>query len=90
MQLKGNTTAEQASQERSTTEQLTAATEGNLMRIAGRQLTPSQQEMVNQVKEFMEQSKKAIAAGDLERGHNLAMKARLLSDELVKPSGGTL
>ena len=90
VQLKENTTAEQASQERSTTEQLTAATEGNLKRIAGRQLTPSQQEMVNQVKEFMEQSKKAIAAGDLERGHNLAMKARLLSDELVKPSGGTL
>jgi hypothetical protein len=33
----------------------------------------------------MEQSSKALAAGDLQRGHNLAMKAQLLSDELVKP-----
>jgi len=41
--------------------------------------------MVSQVKEFMEQSSKALAAGDLQRGHNLAMKAQLLSDELVKP-----
>jgi hypothetical protein len=32
----------------------------------------------------MDQSKTA-AAEDLERGNNLAMKARLLSDELVKP-----
>jgi hypothetical protein len=41
--------------------------------------------MVNQIKEFMEQSKKAIAAGDVQRGRNLAVKAQLLSDELVKP-----
>jgi hypothetical protein len=33
----------------------------------------------------MEQSKAAVAAGDLERGHKLALKAQLLSDELVKP-----
>jgi len=33
----------------------------------------------------MEQSKKAIAAGDVQRGRNLAVKAQLLSDELVKP-----
>jgi hypothetical protein len=85
VQLKGDTTAEKASQERSTTEQLTAATEENLKKIAGRPLSPSQQEMVNQVKQFTAQSKEAIAAGDLERGHNLAVKARLLSDELVKP-----
>jgi hypothetical protein len=80
----GGTTAEQASHQRSTDE-LTAATEENLKKIAGRQLNPSQQEMVTQIKQFLQQSKTAVAAGDLERGHNLAMKARLLSDELVKP-----
>ena len=85
VELKGDTTPEQASQQRYTTEQLTAATEENLKKIAGRQLNPSQQEMVNQIKEFMEQSKKAIAAGDVQRGRNLAVKARVLSDELVKP-----
>jgi len=85
VELKGNATTEQASQQRATTEQLTAATEENLKKIAGHPLSPSQQEMVNQIKTFMGQSKRAVAAGDLERGRNLAMKAHLLSDELVKP-----
>jgi hypothetical protein len=84
VQLKGGT-AEEASHQRSTTNQLATATQENLKKIAGRQLNPSQQEMVSQIKEFMKQSKAAIAAGDLERGHNLALKAHLLSDELVKP-----
>jgi uncharacterized protein YaiL (DUF2058 family) len=84
VQLTGGTTARQAAQQYST-DQLTSATEENLKQIAGRQLTPSQQEMVSQIKQFMEQARTAIAAGDLERGHNLALKAQLLSDELVKP-----
>jgi len=84
IQLVGGTTAEQASHQRSTA-QLTAATEENLKKIEGRQLNPSQQEMVSQIKQFMQQSKAAVAAGDLEGGHNLAMKAHLLSEELVKP-----
>jgi hypothetical protein len=83
--LKGNTSEEQASQQRFTTEQLTTGTEENLKKIAGRQLSPSQQEVVSQIKQFTQQAKAAIAAGDLVRGHNLAMKAHLLSDELVKP-----
>jgi hypothetical protein len=84
VQLTGGTTAQRAS-DKSSTEQLKAATEENLKKAAGLQLSSSQQEMVNQIKEFMEQSKAAVAAGDLERGHNLALKANLLSDELVKP-----
>jgi hypothetical protein len=85
VQLTGDTTAEQASHKRSSTEQITAATKENLKKAAGLQLNASQQEMVSQIKQFMAQSKAAVAAGDLERGHNLAMKAHLLSDELVKP-----
>jgi hypothetical protein len=41
--------------------------------------------MVNQVKQFMDQSKTAVTAGNVESGHNLARKAQLLSEELVKP-----
>jgi hypothetical protein len=82
VQLKGG--AQQAWQERST-EELTAATKENLEKTTGRPLSASQQEMVNQIKQFMEQSKTAVAAGDLERGRNLAAKAHLLSDELIKP-----
>ncbi len=84
VQLTGGTPAEQSVHQRST-EELTFATEENLKRIAGRQLSPGQQEMVNQINQFLDQSKTAVAAGDLERGHNLALKAHLLSDELVKP-----
>jgi hypothetical protein len=85
IQLTGGTTTEQGLHERSSTDQLTTATEANLKKAAGLRLNPSQQEMVSEIKQFMEQSRTAVAAGDLERGRNLAMKAHLLSDELVKP-----
>jgi hypothetical protein len=84
IQLMGTTPAEQASRQRSTDE-LRAATEENLKKIEDRELSPTQRDMVSQIKQFMEQSRTAVASGDAERGHNLAMKARLLSDELVKP-----
>jgi hypothetical protein len=84
VQITGGTTAEQSVHQRST-DQLRLATEENLKKIEGRQLSPSQQEMKNQINQFMEQSKTAAAAGDLDRAHNLATKAHLLSVELVKP-----
>ncbi len=85
VQLKNDTPSAKASNELLNTEQLRLVTEDNLKKIAGRELTANQQEMLNQIKQFIEQSKTAVADGDLERGHNLAMKARLLSDELVNP-----
>jgi hypothetical protein len=85
VELKGGTSEPQASQQRLSTEQLTAATEENLKKTAERQLNPSQQETVSQTKQFMDQAKSAVAAGDVERGHNLAKKAYLLSEELLKP-----
>jgi hypothetical protein len=85
VELKGDTPPAKASNDLLNTEQLHLATEDNLKKIAGRQLTANQEEMMNQIKQFMEQSKAAVADGDLERGHNLAMKARLLSDELLTP-----
>jgi len=60
-------------------------TEENLKKIAGRQLSSGQQQTVSQIRQFVEQAKQAVAAGDAERGHNLAVKARLLSEELTKP-----
>jgi hypothetical protein len=83
VQLKGPANSPQASPQHSTDELATA--EENLKKIEGQQLNAGQQEMVTQIKRFMEQSKTAVAEGDAERGHNLAMKARMLSDELVKP-----
>ena len=85
IELTHNTSEQQASQQRFTTEQLRTATEENLKKIEGRQLNTSQQDMVSQIKQFMDQSKSAVADGDLERGRSLAMKAQLLSEELTKP-----
>jgi hypothetical protein len=84
IELKGGNGAQQASEQSSTSE-LSAATEESLKQMEGRQLNSSQQEMMAQVQQYMEQSKSAVAAGDLDLAHNLALKARLLSDELVKP-----
>ena len=72
-------------QQRSTTDQLLGSTEENLKKIAGRQLTPAQQDMVSQIHQYMEQSKEAVTSGDADRGRMLAQKAQLLSDELAKP-----
>jgi hypothetical protein len=60
-------------------------TEGNLKKIAGLQLTTAQQETVSQIRQFVDQSKTALAGGDSERAHTLAWKAELLSEDLVKP-----
>lgn len=85
IQLVGGNTADQASQQRST-EQLTSATEDNLKRLGERQLSSSKQGIVDQIKQFLDQSKAALAAGDSARGRNLAQKAYLLSEDLVKPA----
>ncbi len=84
VQLTESSGAVQA-QQRSTTDQLLGSTEDNLKKIAGRQLTSAQQDMVSQIRQYVEQSKEAVTAGDAERGRMLAQKAQLLSDELVKP-----
>jgi len=84
IQLAGGA-AGQTSHERDTANQMLGTTEANLKKIAGRQLSPNQQDMVNQARQFMAQSKSAVEAGDLERARTLAWKAQLLSEELIKP-----
>jgi len=85
VQLAGGASGGQTTHERDTAKQMLGSTEANLKTIAGRQLTPNQQDMVNQINQFMDQSKAAVDAGDLERARTLAWKAQLLSEELVKP-----
>jgi len=59
-------------------------TDANLKQIAGRQLSATQQDMVNQIRQFVDQSKAAEVDGELERARTLAWKAQVLSEELVK------
>src|SRR5882724_6054815 len=83
IQFSPGLTQQQASAQRQNTSQLLASTDANLRKISNRQLTPAQQDALNQIRRYMEQAKTADASGDLQRAHNLAFKARQLSDELL-------
>jgi len=85
VQLTGGTTTAKNSPQRANTERLLAATEAELNTTAKRQLDSAQQETVKQIRQYTAQSKAALDAGEIELAHNLAMKAHLLADQLVKP-----
>ena len=85
IELAGGAAGGRTADQRNTANQMLDATETNLKKIAGHQLTTDQQGMVTQIQQFMDQSKTAVKDGDLERARTLAWKAQLLSEELVKP-----
>jgi hypothetical protein len=85
VQLSPGVNPEAASRQRQSTNLLLSTTESNLKATEGRELNSSQQDTVTQVREYMKQAKASADAGDLQRAHNLAFKAKLLSDELAKP-----
>ncbi|HWZ42593.1 MAG TPA: hypothetical protein VNW97_03920 [Candidatus Saccharimonadales bacterium] len=72
-----------AAHNQASTAQLMESTEVNLRAIK-RQLSADEQTVISQINDYTSQSKKAAEEGDLLRAHNLALKAHLLSDELVK------
>lgn len=75
---------EQARHSRESTAQLLASTDQNLKNIAGRQFSPGQQNMLEEIHTYVRQSKGATDSGDLTRAHTFAQKALLLSGELAK------
>jgi outer membrane biosynthesis protein TonB len=75
---------EQARHSRESTVQLLASTDQNLKNVAGRQFSPAQQNMLEEIHTYVRQSKGATDSGDLTRAHTLAYKALLLSGELAK------
>jgi hypothetical protein len=85
IQLAGGAVGDQAAQQRDTANQMLEATEANLKKLSEAELSANQQDMVKQVRQFMEQSKSAVKASDFERARTLAWKAQLLSEELTKP-----
>jgi hypothetical protein len=85
VQLAPGISVEQASSQRQNTTQLLAATDANLKQISSRPLNSTQQDSISQIRKYMEQAKAAEQAGDVERAYNLASKALLLSNDLVKP-----
>ncbi|MGA3318424.1 MAG: hypothetical protein ABSC64_18550 [Candidatus Korobacteraceae bacterium] len=81
--IAADVSSQQVSQQKQTTAELLAATEKNL-KSANRKLNHDEQAMVAQIKTYIDQSRKATSENDFERAYNLATKARLLSDALVK------
>ena len=75
---------EQEQHNRENTSHLLATTDANLKTVSGRQLTPIQQSMLEEIRTYVAQSKAATNAGDVARAHTLAYKAHLLSNELAK------
>jgi outer membrane biogenesis lipoprotein LolB len=60
-------------------------TDENLKKIVERQLSATEQDMVTQIRQYMDQSKAAVKADDPDRARNLAWKAQTLSEDLLKP-----
>jgi len=81
--IAADVSSQQLVQQKQTTAQLLDSTEKNLKGL-NRSLNHDEKAMVNQVKSYITQSRKATSDGDFERAYNLAVKAHLLADALVK------
>ena len=79
----GMTPAE-AARQRQNAEQLLGATDEQLKQLAGRTLDARQQETVGQIRNYMDGARSALKEGDVLRANTLAVKAHLLSEDLVK------
>ena len=82
-ELTASISHDSAQHQRMNTAQLLEATEFNLKSVT-RALNADEQAVVSHIRSFEQQSRAATAEGDLERAYNLALKAHLLSDELIK------
>jgi hypothetical protein len=83
--LAGGAGGNDDSQKRDATSQMLGITENNLRKLGAQQLSKTQQDSVTQIRQYVEQSKAALASGDNERARTLAWKAETLSEDLVKP-----
>jgi outer membrane biosynthesis protein TonB len=84
-QISSPASNQQTTQQLKNTDTLLSAANTNLQKISGKQLNPGQQDMVTQIHNYIRQSKDAAKNGDVQGANNLAVKAHLLSEELVKP-----
>ena len=70
-------------QNQAATDQLLQKAEANLNNLK-RQLSKEEEAIKTQIREFIDQSRKATLDKDTLRAYNLAVKARLLSDDLAR------
>jgi outer membrane biosynthesis protein TonB len=82
-QLSPTMPTDQKIHQKMNTNQLLEATDYNLKGIS-RTLNTDEQAMLQHIRSYMQQARDAAKDGDTERAYNLALKAHLLSDELIK------
>jgi hypothetical protein len=75
--------SEKINQQKEETAQIVDATENNLKNLS-RSLNDDEKAMKTQIQSYLQQSRKATTDGDFERAYNLAKKAQLLADALIK------
>ena len=81
--IAADVTSQQLFKQKQTTTELLDSTEKNLKGL-NRGLNHDEEIMLTQIKSYIAQSRKATSDGDFERAYNLAMKAHLLAEALVK------
>jgi len=84
VQFSTTASPEQAAHERQSILTLLATANSNLQKLSGHQLDASQEDMLDQIHAYMQQAKSAEDAGDLQSARNLALKAQLLSTQLIR------
>ncbi len=75
---------EEREHERREAQQWLSATDGDLKILADRHLSPQRQDSVKQVRFYLADARSAMKEGDFKRAHTLALKAHLLTDDMVK------
>jgi hypothetical protein len=80
--IAADVTSAQLTRQKQSTAQLLDETEKSISGLKGH--SNDEDEMLTQIRSYVSQSRKATSDGDFERAYNLATKAHLLCDALVK------
>jgi hypothetical protein len=83
-QIAPGITPAESTRQRQNAEQWLASTDDQLKQLAGRALDARQQEMVGQIRNYMDGARSALKEGDVRRANTLAQKAHLLAADLLK------
>jgi len=83
-QIAPGMTPAEATRQRQDAEKLLGSAADRLKRLAGLTLDAPQQETVGQIRNYMDGARSALKEGDVRRANTLALKAHLLSEDLVK------
>jgi hypothetical protein len=75
---------DEAARERREADQWLSATDAQLKVLAERNLSVQQQDTLGQVRNYLVEARAALQENDMRRAHTLALKAHLLSDDLIK------